>query len=265
MNDISNDQFGIPEKETFNALKQKLHPGLLGKFKSNISAGKARKTKALSIHNADIPNLDWLRYFPNLESLLLTSPVLNDLGGLQYAPKLTVINFTGKWPKGLDLRPLANCTKLTELDITYCGRFMRDMYAAPLVEVHGLEALQKLRDVRYLGLGGLGINDIGWIEGMQNVEDLDLSYNPISDLRPLTALKRVEEIDLTACGLSDIKYLGQITSLKNLNLEVNKISDFSFLTELNNLETLYAEDNGLDEQQREHWLKTFEHLKDCDF
>lgn len=265
MNNITNDQFGIPEKDTYNALKAKLHPGLFGKFKSGISADKAHKTKALSIHNVDVPNLDFLRFFPNLESLLLSSPTLNSLSGLQYTPKLACINFSGKWSKGIDLGPVANCPLLEELDIAFAGQYTRETYATSNVSAIGLDALRKLRKLKYFGLSGMGIRDIGWIAEMESLEDIDLSYNPLSDLTPLTMLKQVNELDLNGCGLNDISALAQLSGLEILCLEANHIRDFIPLKALGKLKEVYAEDNGLTAAEIAEWQAAFKDIEEVCF
>lgn len=266
MTDITNDAYGIPEKAAYDAIKKMLHPGILGKFRNAISADKARKTEALSLRNAKITNLDFLRYFPNLKTLIIYSSALCNLSGLQHTPNVTAINIGSHWPGETDLSPLSQCLELEELDLSLTGeKYTSETYITSKVRVYGLNALGKLHKVKYLGLSGMGITDLGGITGMENLEDIDLSYNPIKNLTPLTALKKVQEIDLTACGLKDITDLGQIESLIFLHLEANEINDFAPLTSLKNLKELEAEDNGLNDREIEKWQTAFKHVPEAYF
>jgi len=69
MSTIFNDESGIQNKSTFNAIKAILHP-FVGKLKKGISEKAALRANMLSLRDVgnDIENLDFLKFFPNLKT-----------------------------------------------------------------------------------------------------------------------------------------------------------------------------------------------------
>lgn len=250
MNDILNDQQGIADAETYAVIKQKMHGGLFGKFKKGISREKAQNTTSLNIHDEVIKDLDFLRFFPNLEQLILSTSSLRDVRGFKYVPKLTCLNLFGHWAGPLDISEIGACRMLEELDFSRHGTTSN-------VETYGLNSLGVLTRVKYLGLAAMGVQEIAWIKYMDLLEDLELAFNPIRDLSPLAGLTGITDLDLSGCGLKDISALSGLKKLERVYLDKNDIHDFSPLQDLPNLKEISAEENNLSPEEAQHWVDVF--------
>ena len=81
-----------------------------------------------------------------------------------------------------------------------------------------------------INLSGLGINSLSDIVYLPNVEVLDLSDNDITDVGPLNALSSLRDLNLKGNELESINLLAFSSSAKMMvDVTSNYISDFSFL------------------------------------
>lgn len=100
--------------------------------------------KALDLGHNDIGSLDFLRFFPELELLILADNPVKDIemiGTLKHLKYLEIFN-----TQISDLSPLANCTELLDLNLSYCPR-VKDL--SPL---DSLPALERFWGVEMRGL-----------------------------------------------------------------------------------------------------------------
>lgn len=261
MDYITNDAYGIIEKAAYDAIKSKLHPGLFGRFKSGVSKDKARAATALDLHDDGIATLDFLRFFPNLDHLRVTSAKLANLSGLEHCPKLTNLALSSNWPGEVDLSPLKHCTKLNGLVLDQIYGKLESLNCD--VRLYHADALAGLTELEFLSMPHMGLHDISWIESLSKLMDVELANNPLQDLEPLAGLEHLEELDLTDCGLKHITALGKIGNLQRLYLAKNVIDDFSPLLELGKLTELWAEDQGLTKPEIKKWQLAFKNIKEA--
>ena len=264
MANIYNDTYGIEHHETFTHIKSKLHP-IMGKLRNSISEKKAHGTTILDLGVCnDIENLDFLKFFPNAEILMLDSRKLRNIDGLKHAPLLTLIDITSDWPGVLDISPIGNCDALEDLELALT---MDTLETGPTAKVtmRGVETLARLSKLSCLALVDMGLTDISFVKDMASLEDVDFSGNPISNLAPLKGNANITELDLSSCGLSDISAIGEMPNLQFIHISDNKIKDFSPLKNLAKLECITASNNGLSPQEIEKWEKEFAHIDDVDF
>ena len=257
---IQNDAYqGIRDKATYDHIKAVLHPGLLGKFQKGISVEKAHKTTFLNLRTAvskcdAIKDLDFLKFFPNLETLFLESKSLSNIDGLQYLTWIACLELSSDWTEGVDIFAISKCRGLKELAIDLISG---PQTSKPSTNIKGLDALRDLTKLRCLYLPGMWITDISFIKHLTALEDLELGHNPIADLTPLQGHSSLNELDLSTCGLTDISILSTIPNLQCLNIGYNQIKDFSPLKELRHLKHLFAGGNSLTDAEIEHWQKEF--------
>lgn len=261
--DILNDYNGIPDPDTFQAVKRMLHPGMLGKRKKGFSSKKAERTKFVILRGANIKNLDFLKFFPNVKTLIIHSDSLSDLSGLRYAPGITHTDLSSCWPGRVDVGPIGACGNLEMLEL--CANDPAIRRGERKVDLRGFEAIGQMENLPYLALPSLGIKDISWISGLKKLRDAELSGNPIEDVSPLGKLTDLPEVDLCGCGLTDISPLSGMAGLEILYLGGNRVQDFSPLLQCEKLNCLSAEENGLSEGEKEKWRQAFRHVKDCNF
>ena len=111
-------------------------------------------------------------------------------------------------------------------------------YLSRLVELdlHGTEAddcaldgLRRLTRLRQLNLNGTKITEVALLQGMIQLEDLDLYGTPISDtgLVSLKGLTRLRRLDLGRTGITDagLTHLASLRSLEELNISETRVTD----------------------------------------
>ena len=89
-----------------------------------------------------------------------------------------------------------------------------------------------------LGVGALGIRDLGALAGLPHLTSLVLCDSEVHDLRPLANLTCLRELNLAHNEIKDLTGLEQLENLNDLCLRGNSIIDLSPLTPLGKLEKL---------------------------
>lgn len=267
METIFNDVRGIPSKAAFNAIKASVHP-VMGKLRKGISEKTALQASILNLREAsdDIEDLDFLKFFPNLDTLFVSSKNLSNVDGLRYLTKATCIELSSHWPKSIDISVLSSCKHLEELLID-CNLFGSDTKpSSPRnTDVKGWNVLKDLPKIQYLSIPDMGITDIGFLKNMPSLEDVELAGNPIANLTPLHGHPTLKELDLSGCGIEDISVLSSIPNLESVFLTGNRIKDFSPLKGMKNLSSVVADDNGLSDSEIEKWKNELQHIEELDF
>lgn len=115
-----------------------------------------------------------------------------------------------------------------------------------------------LAQIEFLDATGRELSDITGIERLVNLKQLGLSHNQIMDVTPLAQLSNLEILDLRGNPISDGTPLGKISSLTSLDLGSVKIKDFSFVKNLPKLDSLRLDDNQLENIE---FLSGMENLK----
>ena len=101
--------------------------------------------------------------------------------------------------------------------------------------------------IRHLNFAGKKVSDLSPLNGLTNLERLDLQRNNISSLNPLSGLINLQSLDLEGNKISDLSPLARLTKLEHLVVgedsiryggHRNRISDLSPLVGLKNLKFL---------------------------
>ena len=268
MDYIFNDYQGIQHEATFNAVKGELHSGFFGRFKKGISEKAALRAKLLNLRSAsnEIVDLDFLKFFPNLDTFFISSERLSNISGIRHLTKAICIELSSNWPDVVDISVLSNCKDLEEFAID------RSLYItgdSPSLRrntmVRGWEVLKNLHKLTYLCIPDMGIADISFLKDLHSLDDVELARNPIPNLEALRGHPNLKDLDIRNCNIEDISALPSIPNLEHVLLDGNKIKDFSPLKGMKNLLSVTASDNGLSDNEIEMWQNELQHIEDLDF
>ena len=177
-----------------------------------------------------------------LTSLEARNAKIRDLTGLEFATRLTSLDFGDERVEGLyvnsnsisDFSPLSGLTNLTALNLA--NNSISDI--APLSGLTNLESLN---------LANNSISDIAPLSGVIYLTVLNLSRNGISDVSALSGLTNLEGLSIYNNNISDRGLTGLefAVHLRYLYLSNNSISDISPLSSLANLERLVLDNNAI--------------------
>lgn len=196
---ILRDNTGIWNRELYGAIRKAVGGFFLNK---NIKIADAEETQTLVLNNVNCIDLDFLKFFPNLERLNISGHSLQNIDGLFF------------------------CKKLQELDIDI------DKKNSDYID---FSIIGKLIQLKYLYLHDCNLNNIDWISNLKDLVDLNLSCNQITDISKLRGLSRLSELDLTNCNVSDVSSLEDSFDIEFLTLNGNNIKDISSLSNLKKL------------------------------
>ena len=211
-----------------------------------IAAEDMASLKELRASGKAIRDLTGLETAFNLGQLELSGNRIVDLAPLARLSRLKSLNLSSN--RIVDLAPLSGLLALQLLWLSHnpivdiaplrglvsCLHLSVSNTRVAYVDVRGLPYF---REMRSLGLAGLGIEDVSALAELP-LEWLSLAGNPISNLSPLSRLTAVRNLDLSNTGLTDIEPLAGLTNLGWLNLWNNRITDVSPLIGMDGLSTL---------------------------
>lgn len=133
-----------------------------------------------------------------------------------------------------DISALENLTNLRKLEIQFNS----------LDDISVMANLRKLKHLQ-IRSNGLGLIQISDLEGLEDIEELDISGNRIQDIGPLRKLLKLKKLHISSNNISDIYPLTQLIELKSLQASNNRIVDVKALDKLENLETLSLQNNQI--------------------
>ena len=114
------------------------------------------------------------------------------------------------------IEKLANCTNLTELDLSdYNYRFYMD----------NIKGIENLITLKVLKVGGRHIKDISYLSTLVNLEYLNLSKNNISDISCLENMRNLIELNLNGNNITALKPLENLKKLTSLDISNNLLYD----------------------------------------
>ncbi|CAL5971050.1 Conserved_hypothetical protein [Hexamita inflata] len=171
---------------------------------------------------------------PNLVYLELSGNKLQDKSGLQYSPKLEIINLSATETTDLRtiLHQLFGLKKLylsqnNITEISYLSNFV-DLQSLDLGEnqqLSNIGPLQFCTQLTKLRIDETGIADIWPLQCMKNLNTLEMYLTQVVDLQPLQHLNKLETIYAYEACIIDVSPLSKLTQLKELNFSCNKITN----------------------------------------
>lgn len=108
--------------------------------------------------------------------------------------------------------------------------------------------LQGLNTLEELNLTGQTVEDLSFLEKVNDLRVLILNGNPAKELRPILAHENLRELSIENMNLKDIDILSKLPRLRLLKVKGNQIKDFSVFQERVDRGVLRIE--GIDEQKK---------------
>ena len=201
-----------------------------------------------------IGDLTGLEHAHQLTALAIESRLkISDIRPLADLTKLTHLNLRNN--AITDIRPLAGLTQLTTLDLTRNAitdirplAALTQLIALEMGSNHAIRdirPLEQLTQLTVLDLSKNDIRDIAPLTGLTHLTALSLNGNRIRDITPIAGLTQLTELGLSGNDIRDITPIAGLTALTYLSLESNEISDVKPLTGLTNLEQLWLSGNPI--------------------
>lgn len=185
-------------------------------FEDNVVAESVSNVLGIQVGNVTVEDMT------RVTDLVFLTPVAS-LSGLEYAVNLRSIEaIIGNIS---DLTPLANLTKMEDLDLR----------ANKITDISALASLTKLVN---LNISYNQVSDISAIKDATGLKSLYVEENNISDISALTNLTQLDDVEMPFNKITDITPLSNATALRRLGLGYNEISDISALSNMSNLEML---------------------------
>ncbi|CAL6093126.1 Conserved_hypothetical protein [Hexamita inflata] len=177
----------------------KIHKLELRKCYNIIPVLKSSTIKDMSVRNSMVQNVDGF-WLENLENLNVS-----------------------------ENKQLENCSferfkKLKQLDISETNRSDISNLKLPLLRILTLRRNKAI--------------DLSSLHCLENLEELDLSYNITVYINPLQHLKQLQILKLSYCNLKSVQTLEPLTNLVELDVSGNKNIDLQLLKYLVNLKKL---------------------------
>lgn len=198
--------------------------------------------KILLIWNSYIENLEEIGKLANLESLEMQYSKVNNLENIETLQKLNRIIMIHA--NISDITPLAYNKSLTSIDVrsnpnidsnreNYTGQRLENLNKlSEILDKRGsiyldVDKLKLFSNYKNLNLSSQNLNDLSCIEGMYEIEILNLNYNNISlqdDLSKniLSNMKNLKQINLLGNPIVSIKELNNLKKLETITIKENE-------------------------------------------
>jgi Leucine-rich repeat (LRR) protein len=120
----------------------------------------------------------------------------------------------------------------------------------------GFITLRELESIRSLNASGFGISDLGGIDLLSNLIELDITSNSVSDLDPLTSLDQLQILKAKDNQIADLQPLVYLKAISILDLSENVITSVDPLLFLSNLKYCFLSGNEIEESTVTEELKS---------
>ena len=202
--------------------------------KNTAALAGLKKIKSLSFYMSNVDAIDCVASMENLETL--------SLYGFEHTFK--------------DYRPLVGLKKLKDLNV-YMNKQATDPLLAPLAALASLESIHMANDSSITTLAFLkgskgmktisanwcrGLKDISALEGMDQIEALELDDTPISDIGVLAGKAHLRTLAIPGTKVTDLTPLAKCGELQMLNIAKTPVKDLSPLTACTKLTQLQVPD-----------------------
>ena len=183
----------------------------------------------LNAKERNISDITGLEFAVNLEELNISGNPISGFSPLAGCTNLIRL-FAWDTPNISDISPLANLTKLEQLEVTGS-------------DVHDISSLVRLTNLRVLQFYSSDISDISPLSGMTKLEKVRFRHSDVEDITPLANLVHLEWLDLASNEVFDLSPLRNLTKLESADLSWNRISNIEPLRHLTSLTHLRLDGN----------------------
>ena len=125
--------------------------------------------------------------------------------------------------------------------------------------------LRYCTDLIALDLGHNAIDDLSWLEPLQNLQLLILADNRIKDVTPIGTLKKLKYVELFMNPLRDITALGELPELLDVNICITYTTDLSPLLNCKKLERIWIGQQTQDYCKKESLQAVLEAFPDAQY
>ncbi len=125
-----------------------------------------------------------------------------------------------------------------------------------------LGPLENLENLQQLEVSNTQVSNLRPLGNLENLKVLTVSETQVSDLRPLKNLQSLQALQISQTQVSDISPLKNLQNLQELNVSKTQVSDLSPLKDLQNLQQLYVSDTQVSDLSP---LKDLENLQQLYF
>jgi internalin A len=192
----------------------------------NPSLPSPDTVKKLIVEEADDFSPELLKPFTGLKGLIIKDTPLPDLLFLRNFPNLTVFECQGNYLKSIN--GIEAATQLEEISVMH--NFVRDIVP-----------LTRLTKLHYVRLYDNDITDIGPLRDLKSITHLDLGKNLIASIEPLRGFTQLRVFSIFQDTLlTDISLIEDFTQINDLNISLLQLPRFSLsiLRNMPNLENL---------------------------
>jgi len=230
-----------------------------------------KNLKHLEMSHSNLDSIKFLEQLTLLESLNLSYNSITDISVIKPMKNLSVLDISRN--KISDVSALIDLTQLTSLyiesnyiaDYNVLGTFLDQITETDIFIVYfndpslnqavkdqlnkqsGVITDRDLKSIKRLNASGYDIYDLGGIELLENLIELELDDNRLIELKPLEKLSDLQILKLKNNQITDITSLVYLTELYIVDLSFNQITSIEALTYLSKLDYLYLEGNTIDE------------------
>lgn len=187
----------------------------------------------INLRGNGIRKLHFLKNFPELKYVDVRTNNIEEIDILKELKKISVFWVNYNNIENVKLKGLEH---ITDIGLSHSNIQSLEIEDCPNLENIGLTTsrshhlknifLKNLPSIKKLILSNLKL-DSAHLQGLFNLEYVDLSRNFLTDLRFIRGLKKLKTLILTQNQISDIIPLRGLTSLKILRLSINKIPEIS--------------------------------------
>lgn len=232
--------------------------------------GELEYLEEVVIRNNEFANIEFLSELTKLYTLDLRNNQIVDISSLKRLTNLKKLNLSQNKIK--DITPLGNLNlrelylegnyildysvidsvlsklETTDIHIAYFeDQNLTQAVRDALGKEKGMITMSDLKAIRTLEAESYGIESIVGLELLENLIELNLSYNNIKDLSSLEDLESLQILKLSHNDISEINSLIYAKKIKILDLSYNEIVEINALDYLSDLEYLFLSGNDIPE------------------
>ena len=215
----------------------------------------AENLVVLNVSNNLLEELDPIRDLRNLEVLDVSRNQLRDLQALHGFRQLKRLNLSRNKLYTMDISSIAAMIDLEYLNLErakvdsleYLERCkkLEEVYINTENGPFSFAILGSLKKLKKLHMAGMRLFNIQDLSYLENIEELDLSTNLMSDISPLMMMKNLKRLNLSNCPyIHNYDVLKEFPNLTSINIAFNKADDFGFLKDLIHCESLHLQQTG---------------------
>lgn len=241
--DIASSSFNRPPRPLVEDIEKQIAKKL-NKHHDDLTDDDFQQTTEITIYHSNkndniekLVNLKWVTFLgvtpkfmeeisriESVECIIFEYCCIPDISILRNMKNLTRLSFRNV--NDFDLNILADWKSITNI-----GFGIRK-------GVPNLSLLSKVPNLKSLGFCAMEIDDISFIQGIPNLEDIILNQTLVTNLRPFGKLDKIKSISLSMTKVAKLDGLQSLSSLENLKLNSTKVSDISKLQNCINIKKL---------------------------